>query len=99
MKFLKSIFDLKFIITICIVTGSICSIYISVMRAIDKLNIKNIANEIGYTNLENKLESLQNSELKESIRKLNMDVESMRGSLEIFENKVGSLEEKFKIKF
>ena len=69
------------------------------MRAIDKLNIKNIANEIGYTNLENKLESLQNSELKESIRKLNMDVESMRGSLEIFENKVGSLEEKFKIKF
>ena len=99
MKTLKNIFDLKFIITICIVTGSICSIYVSIMRTIDKLNIKNIANEIGYTNLENKLESLQNVELKESIRKLNMDVDAMRGSLEIFENKVGNIEEKFKRNF
>ena len=69
------------------------------MRTIDKRNLKNIANEIGYTNLENKLESLQNVELKESIRKLNMDVDAMRGSLEIFENKVGNIEEKFKRNF
>ena len=67
----------------------------------DNVDIYEFRNQVinAIYNLENKLESLQNSELKESIRKLNMDVESMRGSLEIFENKVGSLEEKFKIKF
>ena len=74
-------------------------IYISMMKTIDKVNLKNIANEVLFSDFEDKLESLQNVELKESIRKLNMDVDAMRGSLEIFENKVGNIEEKFKRNF
>ena len=99
MKTLKNIFDLKFIIIISIVGSSMYGIYISMMKTIDKVNLKNIAKEVLFSDFEDKLESLQNVELKESIRKLNMDVDAMRGSLEIFENKVGNIEEKFKRNF
>jgi hypothetical protein len=79
------------------------------METIDKLNIKNIVNEIGYVELKDKIESLQDievelpqvdlSELKEAIRKLNMDIDAMRGSFDVIEDKIKRIEDKFKRKF